>query len=84
MIEIGRGRVLYVVMAYETPWRMGGAPEPMIMPGGSRRGGNLADAYLADLFDQLDQAAFGNNPYYAPAESEANVHPLNLLSKRVT
>ena len=74
-VEIGLDRVLYIVMAYETPWRVDGAPETMIMPGGSRRGGNLVDAYLADLFDQLDQAAFGNNPYYAPPESEANVYP---------
>jgi uncharacterized protein (TIGR03790 family) len=33
------------------------------------------DAYLADVFDQLDPSAFGNNPYYAPAESRANLYP---------
>ncbi len=73
--SIGRRKVLYIVMTYETPWLMERAPATVTLGDASGRGGNLIDAFVADVFDQLNQPGFGNNPYYAAAQSKANLYP---------
>lgn len=73
--SIGRHKVLYIVMTYETPWLMERAPVNNTSAGVSGRSGNLVDAFVADIFDQLNQPGFGNNPYYAAAQSKANFYP---------
>ncbi len=72
---IGRHKVLYIVMTYETPWLMEGAPATITLADASRRGSNLVDAFIADVFDQLNQSGFDNNPYYARVQSKANLYP---------
>ena len=65
----GRDKILYIVFTYQTPWRLGGAPN----------GPYALDQFVADIWDEAypprGDPAFGRpHPYFAAAQSQGNVN----------
>lgn len=66
---LGRANVLYVVMSYNTPFRIQGPSQKYAL-----------DSYVADVFDSYSALNFplspaGNHGYYADARSAGNIYP---------
>ena len=67
--RIGPDKILYIVLTYQTPWRLDGLP----------LGPHAIDQFVADIWDQAyperGDPAFGRpHPYFAGAQSQGNVY----------
>ncbi len=63
--RVGKQRILYIVMAYQTPYKIGSEPAGL---------GVSIDQHLADIWDEVGAAGLQQravNPYFAPSRNKA-------------
>ena len=74
LTKAGRSEILYIVMAYNTPYRLENVPEG---------GGWAIDSFASDPWRESAPSKV-RNPYYADAQSKAGIYPafISLLDFR--
>lgn len=65
LAAVGRKQILYIVFTYQTPYKLSDVPP---------RYGVSLDQYVADIWDQTGPPTQVINPYYAVAQTKANVY----------
>ena len=69
---VGRDQILYIVFAYQTPYRLDHVPVEDEFESRS------LDQYIADIWNEYlpeDSTWLAEHPYFAPAQSQGNVYP---------
>ncbi|MBZ5648648.1 MAG: TIGR03790 family protein [Acidobacteriia bacterium] len=63
--KVGKEKILYIVLTYDTPFELSGAPEGA---------GMAIDSYLADVWDETARSP-EPNPYFAPLFNQRELYP---------
>ncbi len=68
---IGKERILYIVFAYQTPYKIFNVPTP------SGRESRALDQFIANIWNDKvsDVTEITNHPYFAATQSQGNVYP---------